>query len=147
METGKKDDAAGVLFSLDDSLRYVKNRLKAYLEAKQTKQDHVEFSWENYIKIFGKDQRVQTPIGEVLIARNQYQKLIDNDRTGWLGAWGQAMKEPDLIYEASDNKYVFVKSFKRSKVDDVRTYFSVVIEHTHQVTVPQNITLQYTSGD
>jgi hypothetical protein len=123
-----------LLFSLDNSLEYVKNRLKAYLEAKQTKQDHVEFSRENYIKIFGEEEKVDTPIGEVLIARNQYKKLIEENRTGWLGAWGQTLKDPDLIYEANPTKYVFVKSFKRSKCDGVRTYFSVVAEKGNNLT-------------
>lgn len=58
----------------------------------------IELTSENWRKEFPND-RVQTPIGEVKMGDNQYQKLIDKGRQGQLGMIKPTLTDPDFIIE------------------------------------------------
>ncbi|MBO6250358.1 MAG: nucleotidyltransferase domain-containing protein [Muribaculaceae bacterium] len=91
----------------------------------------VGFTPENWAAEFP-DGKVNTPLGEVKMGDNQFQKLGDKGRQDQLGMIKPTLENPDVIIEdASEAKdgdvaerkssYVFVKAFK--KADGSRYYY------------------------
>lgn len=79
----------------------------------------VEFSKENFEKEFP-GMMVETPIGQIKIGENQYDKLIKKKRTSQLGMIRPTLTQPDVVlieYEFKKQdverpaKLLFVKSF------------------------------------
>lgn len=81
----------------------------------------LEHTEENWLKEFGKDSRVTTPIGSIKLGENQYKKAGRNDRIKRFGLLKPTLERPDVILEKSapkegaerQTKYLFIKSFKR----------------------------------
>ncbi|GMO57417.1 MAG: hypothetical protein Ta2G_17090 [Termitinemataceae bacterium] len=89
-----------------------------------------EFTQENYNKLFGENNRVNTPIEEVLISKNQFDKLKDRGREGYMGAMNETLKNPDFVIneEGNGDKHLYVKSFKRTKSEGIKTILVVVVK-------------------
>ena len=102
---------------------------------------------ENWVREFGEDGIVNTPIGEVKMGDHQYAKMMRQNRNGKLGMVKPTLENPDIIVEdiseAKDgditergSSYVFVKAF--IKLDGSRYYYftSVTIRKDgHEVVV------------
>ncbi|MDR0321640.1 MAG: hypothetical protein LBI28_09070 [Treponema sp.] len=89
------------------------------LETEAVIMDLWEFSREEYREVFPQGT-VKTPIGEVKIGKNQFEKMAEKDngkRRGLIGAMRQTLADPIVIVqEEKDGKeaYVFIKSFKNT---------------------------------
>jgi len=92
-----------------------------------------EFSKKEYREVFPQGT-VNTPIGEVKIGKNQFEKMAEKDngkRRGLIGAMRQTLADPIVIVsEEKDGKkaYLYIKSFKNME-DSRKTDFimSVVV--------------------
>ena len=97
--------------------------------------DEREFSKEEYKNIFP-DGRVKTPLGDVEIGKNQYEKLRDRDggkRQALMGAMRQTLSDPVVVIaEAKDDKKaeVYIKSFSDDGI--MNTVMSVVVKKEGQ---------------
>lgn|GEM_PF-4727403 len=97
----------------------------------------VEFSKENFDALFP-NGKINTPIGEVKIGANQYQKLRDRDSGGrsvLLGAMHHTLSDPiTVIFEGGTQ--VYIKSFKANSGTRYNTIMSVVVDiGGHKVSV------------
>jgi hypothetical protein len=94
--------------------------------------DKRDFSTEEYKTMFP-GGRIVTPIGDVVIGKNQYEKLRDRDggkRQKLIGAVRQTLSDPVVVIaEARDGKKaeVFIKSFRDEGSMDIDTVMSVVV--------------------
>jgi hypothetical protein len=108
-------------------------RITAKLEAWAVSMDVREFSRKEYREVFPQGT-VKTPIGEVKIGKNQFEKMAEKDngkRRALIGAMRQTLTDPiTIIQEEKDGRkaYVFIKSFKNTE-DSLKTDFimSVVV--------------------
>lgn len=91
----------------------------------------IELTPENWAAEVGSEGIVSTPIGEVKMGANQYQKMEQPDRRTKLGMVKPTLTNPDVIIEESskpkdgrvperNSSYVFVKAF--TNVDGSRDY-------------------------
>ena len=87
----------------------------------------VEYTEENFKKLFGEWNRVETPAGRVTVPRSQFIKLKDRNREGWLGAVYQTITDPILIIQETTDKKLYVKTFAPEK-KGVIIFLSVIIE-------------------
>jgi hypothetical protein len=90
--------------------------------------DRVEYTRENYLTLFGEDEKAETVLGTVLISRNQFQKIQDRGRTGYLGAMAQTLNSPDIIVKDGDNSWLYVKTFKKTTTNGLKTFIGVVVQ-------------------
>jgi hypothetical protein len=105
-----------------------KEVLKKKLEDMSVPMDIVVFNRENYDKLFP-DGMVETPLGEVKLGDNQYEKLKERERTGLLGALKQTLTDPVVVY-SSGGAEVYAKSF--AKNGKIKAIVSVVVEKEGQ---------------
>ena len=116
-------------------------RITAKLETWAVPMDVREFSRKEYREVFPQGT-VKTPIGEVKIGKNQFEKMSEKDngkRRALIGAMRQTLTDPiTIIQEEKDGRkaYVFIKSFKDTE-DPQKTGFVmsvvVAIENTKVV--------------
>lgn len=104
-----------------------KNDLRQTLERMAVPRMKVDYTEENFKKLFGEWNRVDTPIGRVTVPYSQFTKLKKRNREGWLGAMYQTITEPVLVIQESPEKKLFIKTFMPEK-KGVVTFLSVVIE-------------------
>lgn len=96
----------------------------------------LEHTEENWLKEFGKDSRVTTPIGSIKLGENQYKKAGRNDRIKRFGLLKPTMERPDVILEKSapkegaerQTKYLFIKSFKKADGNKILNYESITVK-------------------
>jgi hypothetical protein len=94
-------------------------RITKKLEIWAVPMDVREFSREEYREVFPQGT-VKTPIGEVKIGKNQFEKMADKDngkRRGLIGAMRQTLADPiTIVQEEKDGRkaHVFIKSFKNT---------------------------------
>ena len=96
----------------------------------------LEHTEENWLKEFGKDSRVTTPIGSIKLGENQYKKAGRNDRIKRFGLLKPTLERPDVILEKSapkegaerQTKYLFIKSFKKADGNKILNYESVTVK-------------------
>ena len=108
-------------------------RITAKLETWAVPMDVREFSRKKYREIFPQGT-VKTPIGEVRIGKNQFEKMAEKDngkRRTLIGAMWQTLTDPITIIQEEKNGQkacVFIKSFKNTE-DSLKTDFimSVVV--------------------
>ena len=108
-------------------------RITAKLETWAVPMDVREFSRKEYREVFPQGT-VKTPIGEVKIGKNQFEKMAEKDngkRRLLIGAMRQTLTDPiTIIQEEKDGRkaYVFIKSFKNTE-DSLKIGFimSVVV--------------------
>ena len=96
----------------------------------------LEHTEENWLKEFGKDSRVTTPIGNIKLGENQYKKAGRNDRIKRFGLLKPTLERPDVILEKSapkegaerQTKYLFIKSFKKADGNKILNYESITVK-------------------
>ena len=96
----------------------------------------LEHTEENWLKEFGKDSRVTTPIGSIKLGENQYKKAGRNDRNKRFGLLKPTLERPDVILEKSapkegaerQTKYLFIKSFKKADGNKILNYESITVK-------------------
>ncbi len=103
-------------------LKVLKQDIEPFRELKLNK--------ENWIKEFGKNQIVKTPIGEVKIGNNQYEKLIEKNRINDFGIIKLTLQYPTLALENSDNTLSFIKAFRKKNENIIFT--SIIIHKFNQ---------------
>ena len=106
---------------------HAKAEIARKLEALAVPRLKVEYTEENFKRLFGEWNRVETPIGRVTVPRSQFIKLKDRNREGWLGAVYQTITDPILIVRETIDKNLYVKTFAPEK-KGVIVFLSVVIE-------------------
>lgn len=95
--------------------------MKAHAEI----QPELEFSEENWDSVFGENDIISTPIGEVKMGENQKTKLQVKERTSQFGMVVETLRNPDIVLEEADKEgdnlfherpssYLFVKTFKKA---------------------------------
>ena len=100
----------------------------------------LEHTKENWLKEFGKDSRVTTPIGSIKLGENQYKKAGRNDRIKRFGLLKPTLERPDVILEKSapkegaerQTKYLFIKSFKKSDGNKILNYESITVKQDEE---------------
>jgi len=96
-------------------------RITAKLETWAVSMNVREFSRKEYREVFPQGT-VKTPIGEVKIGKNQFEKMAEKDngkRRVLIGAMWQTLTDPITIIQEEKNgrkAYVFIKSFKNTEV-------------------------------
>lgn len=96
----------------------------------------LEHTEENWLKEFGKDSRVTTPIGSIKLGENQYKKAGRNDRIKRFGLLKPTLERPDVILEKPapkegaerQTKYLFIKSFKKADGNKILNYESITVK-------------------
>ena len=96
----------------------------------------LEHTEENWLKEFGKNSRVTTPIGSIKLGENQYKKAGRNDRIKRFGLLKPTLERPDVILEKSapkegaerQTKYLFVKSFKKVDGTKILNFESITVK-------------------
>jgi hypothetical protein len=95
-------------------------RITTKLETWAVPMDVRGFTRKEYREVFPQGT-VKTPIGEVKIGKNQFEKLAEKDngkRQGLIGAMRQTLADPiAIIQEEKDGRkaHVFIKSFKSTE--------------------------------
>ena len=95
-------------------------RITAKLEAWAVPMDIREFSRKEYREVFPQGT-AKTPLGEVKIGKNQFEKMAEKDngkRQTLIGAMRQTLTDPITIIQeekGSRKAYVFIKSFKKTE--------------------------------
>lgn len=95
------------------------------MEDNAVEDPQISLTPETWIKVFGINNSIETPIGNVKMGENQYAKLQDKKRTSEFGMISLTLSDPDVIFiepsEAKEGKeaernfsYVFAKTYKRN---------------------------------
>ena len=96
----------------------------------------LEHTEENWLKDFGKEGRVDTPIGSIKLGENQYKKAGREDRIKRFGLLKPTLERPDVILEKPapkegaerQTKYLFVKSFKKVDGTKILNFESITVK-------------------
>lgn len=110
--------------------------LRKQMEDNAEQERILEHTEENWLKEFGKDSRVTTPIGSIKLGENQYKKAGRNDRIKRFGLLKPTLERPDVILEKSapkegaerQTKYLFIKSFKKADGNKILNYESITVK-------------------
>jgi len=101
-----------------ENIEFLKKRLKSKFDELAEPMKQVEYTQENYNKLFP-NNKVSTPIGEVILRRDQYVKLGNKDRKDILGGMHQTLTNPiAIISEDRDGNTakIYAKSFTNNEV-------------------------------
>jgi hypothetical protein len=112
-----------------EDLDLLKKRLKRKFDELAVPMNKVEFTQENYDKLFP-NSKVSTPIGEVNLGGHQFEKLYKEKRQKYLGAMHQTLIDPIAVIKEKDNRgkaQLFSKSFKNDE-EKIKGLMSVVID-------------------
>lgn len=96
----------------------------------------LEHTEDNWLQNFGKDGRVNTPIGSIKLGENQYKKAGREDRIKRFGLLKPTLERPDVILEKPapkegaerQTKYLFVKSFKKVDGTKILNFESITVK-------------------
>lgn len=96
----------------------------------------LEHTEDNWLQDFGKDGRVNTPIGSIKLGENQYKKAGREDRIKRFGLLKPTLERPDVILETPapkegaerQTKYLFVKSFKKVDGTKILNFESITVK-------------------
>ena len=110
--------------------------LRQQMEDNAEQERVLEHTEENWLKEFGKDGRVSTPIGSIKLGENQYKKAGREDRIKRFGLLKPTLESPDVILEKSapkegaerQTKYLFIKSFKKADGTKILNYESITVK-------------------
>ena len=110
--------------------------LRQQMEDNAEQERVLEHTEENWLKEFGKDGRVSTPIGNIKLGENQYKKAGREDRIKRFGLLKPTLERPDVILEKSapkegaerQTKYLFIKSFKKADGTKILNYESITVK-------------------
>ena len=120
-------DGGGSVSSNNETLEQLKAELKQSLIDMAVPRMKVAYTTENFKKLFGEWNRVNTPGGRVTVPFSQFEKLEMENRKGWLGAMYQTITDPVFIIQASPEKKLYVKTFTPERAG-VITFLSVIID-------------------
>ena len=89
----------------------------------------LELTRENWEAVFGKDEKVMTPLFEVKMGEHQFEKMSISNRENQLGMVKPTLQSPDVIVQEEsggehserNSSYVFIKAF--IKEDGSRYYY------------------------
>ena len=126
------------------SARLSDRQIATIIEAMKTNAEvapQIELTPENWTAEFGAEGVVSTPIGEVKMSANQYQKMEQPDRRTKLGMVKPTLTNPDVIIEEPskpkdgrvperNSSYVFVKAF--TNVDGSRDYMFTSVSNLRE---------------
>lgn len=109
--------------------------LLSAMEAAAEEAPELELTPENWVREFGEDGRVGTPVGEVKMGEHQLAKLFMKGRSGYFGMIRPTLENPDVIVEKPapsegaerDSKYLFIKSFTKPDGSRVVHFESVTV--------------------
>jgi hypothetical protein len=109
--------------------------LLSAMEADAEEAPELELTPENWVREFGEDGRVGTPVGEVKMGDHQLAKLFMKGRSGYFGMIRPTLENPDVIVEKPapsegaerDSKYLFIKSFTKPDGSRVVHFESVTV--------------------
>lgn len=115
--------AGGVRYSLSEE------QASSIIEAMKTNAEvapQLELTPENWVAEFGENGVVSTPIGEVKMSDNQYQKMQQQGRNTKFGMIKPTLTNPDVIIEEEskpkngreaerNSSFVFVKAFTNAE--------------------------------
>ena len=107
-----------------NSVEQIKNALKEDFKNKAIEKPQIEYSRENYDKLFPRGN-IKTPIGHVKLGENQYEKLKAKSREDLLGVVAETLKNP-LVIINENGSHIYAKSFVES--GKTKSYQSVVIK-------------------
>ena len=116
-----------------DSISETVSRIIAKLESMAVPIEVRNFSKEEYRKIFPQGT-VKTPIGEVKIGKNQFEKMAEKDngkRKGLIGAMRQTLSDPIVIIQEEKEgrkAHLFIKSFIKDEKTSIIVSVVVTIE-------------------
>lgn len=110
--------------------------LRQQMEDNAEQERVLEHTEENWLKEFGKDGRVNTPIGSIKLGENQYKKAGREDRIKRFGLLKPTLERPDVILEKPapkegaerQTKYLFVKSFKKVDGTKILNFESITVK-------------------
>ena len=96
----------------------------------------LEHTEDNWLQDFGKDGRVNTPLGSIKLGENQYKKAGREDRIKRFGLLKPTLERPDVILEKPapkegaerQTKYLFVKSFKKVDGTKILNFESITVK-------------------
>lgn len=96
----------------------------------------LEHTEDNWLQDFGKDGRVNTPIGSIKLGENQYKMAGREDRIKRFGLLKPTLERPDVILEKPapkegaerQTKYLFVKSFKKVDGTKILNFESITVK-------------------
>lgn len=96
----------------------------------------LEHTEDNWLQDFGKNGRVNTPIGSIKLGENQYKKAGREDRIKRFGLLKPTLERPDVILEKPapkegaerQTKYLFVKSFKKVDGTKILNFESITVK-------------------
>ena len=96
----------------------------------------LEHTEDNWLQDFGKDGRVNTPIGSIKLGEKQYKKAGREDRIKRFGLLKPTLERPDVILEKPapkegaerQTKYLFVKSFKKVDGTKILNFESITVK-------------------
>jgi molybdopterin-guanine dinucleotide biosynthesis protein A len=71
-----------------------------------------ELNTKNWLEEFGENQTLLTPIGEVKIGNNQYEKLLAKNRVDDFSMIKPTLKYPTIIIQNITDEFIFIKAFK-----------------------------------
>lgn len=107
-----------------NSVEQIKNALKEDFKNKAIEKPQIEYSRENYDKLFPVGV-IKTPIGYVKLGENQYEKLKAKSREDLLGVVAETLKNP-LVIINENGSHIYAKSFLES--GKTKSYQSVVVK-------------------
>ncbi len=107
------------------------------MEENAIEDPQISLTPEAWIRAFGINNSIETPIGKVKMGENQYAKLQDKKRTSEFGMISLTLSDPDVVFiEPSEAKeregtsrkfsYVFAKTFKHNG-EKIKYYTSVTV--------------------
>ena len=114
------------------------DRFLASMEHFAVEDPVISLTPESWISTFGINNSIETPLGRVKMGENQYEKLVEKNRTKEFGMVAMTLQDPDVVFiepsEAKDGQeterpysYVFVKTFVKDG-KKIRYYASVTVK-------------------
>jgi len=102
---------------MEKELEFIKERLKNKFTEMAEPMKQVDYTCENYDRFFPKSM-VSTPIGEIALRNDQFNKLKRKGRQNLLSAMYQTLTDPIVIINENrkgEKAKLFVKSFLQNK--------------------------------
>ncbi|MDR3188837.1 MAG: hypothetical protein LBT94_06600 [Prevotellaceae bacterium] len=111
-------------------------QLIAAMEQHAAEAPVLELTPENWEAEFGKDGKVQTPIGEVKMGEHQQAKLTLRNRTDEFGMIKPTLANPDVVVEKyaphknseRDTKLLFIKTFMDGRGEKYTHFESITVK-------------------
>jgi len=110
-----------------EKLENLKNRLREKFTTLAEAMNDVEYTKENYDKLFPED-KINTPLGEVKMRGDQFGKLKRKGRQNLLGAMYQTLSDPIAVIN-EDREGKKSKLFSKSFLENKKPIMSVVIDN------------------